>query len=366
MAKTPSEPPEPTSGQPGPGPGGTPAGATTATGGGTQYAATGDTPGALTTGSTGPGCGDRSNLLFLDPPPVGSLERIPIAGIDPANLRTAGDAYYEGALERIGAFRAIDELVERFLGGLNLTSSALRSALCNYMRQEPLRLSPEDREPVLSLFEDATLEGLLLRFSDASIAFDLSARPESTALTPVAVPVEAARLAVIAAIEDLELFLDDKGGGGVSFVTNEVGTQLMEILQILNDPDLPNHVPGDDVDDVFSVITGLLPGDKDLPTDLEARQLARKASAGRRIFVEIANRIDPLIGSDDSSAGVSSVGGFTDEELQSIGVFAYEWRAAQGSVYGSMYMAGVDDAADGQVADENRLKVIRLRPARAI
>lgn len=365
MAKTPSEPSEPTSGQPGPGPGGTAAGATTATGGATQYAATGDTPGALTAGYAGPGCGDRSNLLFLDPPPAGSLERIPVAGIDPANLRTAGDAYYEGALERIGAFRAIDELVKRFLGGLNLTSSALRSALCDYMRQEPLRLSPEERDPVLSLFEDATLERLLLRFSDASIAFDLSARPESTALTPVAVPVEAARLAVVAAIEDLELFLDDKGGGGVSFVTNEVGTQLMDILQILNDPDLPNHVPGDDVDDVFSVITGLLPGDKDLPTDLEARQLARKASAGRRIFVEIANRIDPLVVAGDAS-DVSSVGGFTDEELQSIGVFAYEWRAAQGSVYGPMYIAGVDDAADGQVADENRLKVIRLRPARAI
>jgi hypothetical protein len=299
------------------------------------------------------GCGDRTGLIFLDP--LDDLE-----GIDPANLRTAGDAYYEGMLDRIGAFRAIDELVARFLGGLNITSGDitgetttsgdLRSKLCNYMRQEPLRLPPEERDPVLRLFDDPTLERLLQRLADTIIAFDLSARPDSNALTSAAVPVGAARLAVIAAIEDLELFLDAKGGGGVCFVTNEVGRQLTEILQILDSPELRQHIPGNDIDDLFSVIDGLLGDDKDRPKDWEARQLARKASTGRKIFVAIADQIAaPKANADDRL--------FTDAEIDTIARFVYEWRAA----HGCMYIDGVDDAADGQAADERRLEVIRLR-----
>ncbi|MEA2272100.1 MAG: hypothetical protein QOI98_808 [Solirubrobacteraceae bacterium] len=378
MPKTPpsepSEPPEPPKRPGGARPAtGAGSGARPATGGGMRPAIGGSTPSALAPGNPTPpepGCGDRSILTFLDP---GSLKdppkRIPVGGIDPENLLTAGDAYYEGALARIGAFRAIDELIARFLGGLNLTSGnvdvnttptpspGLRNKLCNYMRKKPLRLAPEDRYPVLSLFDDPMLECLLLRLADAVIAFDLSARPNSQALTPSAVPVAAARLVLFAAIEDLELFLDAKGGGGVSFVTNEVGTQLMDIIRILNDDDLRSHVPGNDVDDVFAVIAGLLAGQKEVPTDFEARQLARKASAGRRIFTEIAKQVRPDV---PQTAAVDPVDpDFTDPELETLGALAYEWRAA----HGCTYIEGVDDAADGQKADENRLKVLRLRPA---
>jgi hypothetical protein len=363
MPKTPPRP-EPT------GPGNKPAGASaaaqTATGAGRPSAAAGGpptVPGTFTsltstTTVTG-GCGDRTALTFLDP--LEGLE-----GIDPANLLTAGDAYYEGMLEYIGTFRAIDELVARFVGGLNLTSgnpilasppepgAELRSNLCNYMRQEPLRVAPEDRRPVLSLFGDKTLERLLLRLSDTVIAFDLSARPESTALTSSVLPVGAARLAFVAAIEDLELFLDARGGGGVCYITNEVGGQLMEILQILNDPDVRLRVPGNDVDDVFAVIDALLANKQGRPTDWEARQLARKASTGRAIFAAFADQITQASPLEVNPPGASI---FSDDDLNTIGGLVYEWRAAHGGVY----LDGVDDAGTNERADENRLQLLRLR-----
>jgi hypothetical protein len=366
---TPPEPPErsganPSGGRPARGRRAGASGAPTAPGGGTQQTGGGAPPAtpatSLTAGTLlGNGCGDRTGLTFLDPPP--DVERIPVKGIEGANLRTAGDAYYEGMLERIGAFRAIDELVARFLGGLNITSAALRNKLCNYMRQEPLRVPRDDRYPVLSLFGDATLERLLLRLSDAVVAFDLSARSDSIALVPAAVPQAAARLALIAAIEDLALLLDAKGGGGVCYVTNEVGRQLSEILQILDSDDLRPHVPGNDVDDVFSIIQGLLPNAKDLPSDLEARQLARKASAGRRLVVEISTQVFGAVSQGTATQGAVAVRDPFDGDLSAIGGFIYEWRAAHGGVY----IEGVDDCADGQAADDNRLKVIRLRAARA-
>lgn len=297
------------------------------------------------------GCGDR-DILGLP-----SFERI--EGIEPDNLRTAADAYHEGMFELIGAFRAIDELVARFLGGLNLGTVDLRNNLCNYMRQEPLRLTREDRYRVLSLFADETLERLLLRLSDAVIAFDLSRAPGGIALTPATLPEAATRLAVIEVIEELELFLDDAGGGGANFVTNEVGKQLRDILFILDDPDLRCHVAGDDIDDVFAIIAGLLASEKDRPPELEVRQMARKASFGRKIFLEIAdhveavNNADVLAGADPDAADV-----FEPGELDVIGALAYQWRVAHGSLYPDV---AEEADADEEAADESRLQVIRLR-----
>jgi hypothetical protein len=322
---------------------------------------------------TGGGCGEP---VILDFPCFDDLE-----GIQGDNLRTSGDAYYEGMFERIGAFRAIDELIRRFLGGLNLGfEGMLRSRLTDYMRQEPLRIPAADRQRVLSLFGDATLERLLVRLADTVIAFDLSRRPGGIALTPSTLPEAAAQLDVITAIEDLELFLDGAGGGGVSFVTDEVGKQLMEILRILNDPELRCHIPGNDVDDVFSVIAGLLPHEKDRPTDWEARQMARQACSGRKIFCTLAEHVDGPRGATATATDAALADAFAPADLEAIIALVYEWRAAHGSMYGgavpgSMYGGGMhggamhgggatyggDAGASEQAADESRLQVIRLR-----
>jgi hypothetical protein len=283
-------------------------------------------------------------------PPLDFPELEEVDGVDAANLAAAGDAYYEGMLQRIGSFRAIDELAARFLGGLNIASPDLREAIGDYLRDEPLRRPQSERDPVLALFTDPALERLLLRLSDAVVAFDLSVRPEAIAIGPSFLPQDAARIAFVTAIEDLELFLDAKGGGGVAFVTEEVGKELAAVIRILNDPDLRAHVPGNDVDDLFSVIAGLLPDAQDIPTDWEARQLARKGGFGRRIFQAIAQQIitPPKPGKPL----------FTDAELNTIGDLVYQWRAAQGSVYA---MSADMPAADEQAAVEDGLNVIRLR-----
>jgi hypothetical protein len=231
------------------------------------------------------------------------------------------------------------------------------------MRQEPLRVPRAIREPVLSVFGDERLERLLLRLSDAVIAFDLSVRPDSIAVAPAVLPQAAARVNLITAIEDLELYGDAKGGGGVCYVTNEVGRQLAEILQILDNPDLRLHVPDYDVDDLFSVIVGLRQNEKHLPTDWELRQLARKGTLGRRIFRAMAAQIDgDAAGVDTVPATIrerdASRGSFSDPDLDTIGGLAYEWRAAARGGYDD----GPNDAGtDERKADEDRMKMIRLR-----
>lgn len=335
----------------------------TTRGGGTRYAGPGDAPTTYATSQGAAigvrvGCGDRPDLALLE---LGRLE-----GIEAANLCTAGDAYYEGMLECIGAFRAIDELTRRFRGGLNLASVPLRNDLCDYMRQEPLRVPRAIRDPVLSLFGDETLERLLLRLSDSVIALDLSVRPGSVAVAAAAVPQEAARTDLITSIEDLELFCDAKGGGGVCYVTNEVGRQLTEIVQVLDNPELRVHVPDNDVDDFFSVIAGLLRNVKDLPTDRELRQLARKGSFGRRIIRAIAAQIDGV----DAGVGTApttvrgrdaSRGSFSDADLDTIGALVYEWRAAARGAYIDRARDACDSRTDERTADEDRVKMIRLR-----
>jgi hypothetical protein len=277
-----------------------------------------------------------------------------LEGIQGESLRTAGDAYYEGMFERVGAFRAIDELTRRFLGGLNLGfAGELRGRLTNYMRREPLRIAAQERGRALSLFGDATLERLLVRVSDAVIAFDLSRRPGGIALTPTTLPEAAAQLDVIAAIENLELFLDGAGGGGVSFIADEVGRQLMEIIDILNDPDLRCHVAGNDVDDLFAVIAGLLEREKDRPSDWEARQMARQACSGRKIFRTLADQVGGKLDLDATGPG-----GFGVADLNAIIALVYDWRAAHGSLYGGVVEVA---AAVGDAAAQSQAQVIRLR-----
>jgi hypothetical protein len=262
------------------------------------------------------------------------------------------------AAQQLELERDIDTLVARFLNGLNLGTVDLRNNLCNYMRQEPLRLTREDRYRVLSLFADEALERILLRLSDAVIAFDLSRTQNGIVFTAATLPEAATRLAVIEAIEELELFLDARGGGA-NFVTNEVGKQLRDILVILDDPELRCHVGGDDVDDVFAIIAGLLADEKDRPPDWEVRQMARKASFGRKIFLAIAEHVDAvnsaevIAGADPDAADV-----FERGELEEIGALAYQWRAAHGCLYPEV----ADDAgADEEAAEESQLQVIRLR-----
>src|SRR5918997_1598413 len=147
--RKPPAPTPPAGGEPIPPPGGRGRRRSATTGGTALRAGTGQRIGTALDALFGGGCGDRDSLGLP------SFERI--EGIEPDNLRTAADAYHEGMFEQIGAFRAIDELVARFLGGLNLGTVDLRNNLCNYMRQEPLRLTRGDRYRVLSLFADETL-----------------------------------------------------------------------------------------------------------------------------------------------------------------------------------------------------------------
>jgi hypothetical protein len=316
----------------------------------TTTGATGATGTTGTTGATGAGVAAPGELVF--PYFVG------VEGVQADSIRSCADAYYEGMFERIGAYRAVARLAERFLDGLDLGSGELRDRLVEYIRRQPLRLTPEDRNRViLRMFADTTLESLMVRFSDAMIAWDLSRRPAGTALTPslVLVPESAARLAVIAAIEDLELFLDAEGAGGVGFVTDEAGKQLIEAFAILDDPDLRVHVAGDDVDDMFAVITGLLTGEEDVPTDVEAHQMARMASSGRKVFLKIADHVDGFTDVDD---------GAFDGDLATLGALVYQWRAAHGSLSPDVTDAAAGTAGqDEDAADESRLQVIRLRRA---
>ncbi|MDX6680345.1 MAG: hypothetical protein QOG94_384 [Solirubrobacteraceae bacterium] len=353
--KPPSEPPEPSS-RPGRKPSAAAAAAAAAAAGApTGYGAVAGPVGAGVTTTT-TGGGGWTGGTVLDFPCFEALE-----GIQFQTLCTSADAYYESIFERIGAFRAIDELVKRFLAGLNFDfGGQLRNRLNDYMRDEPLRVSREDRQRVLGPFGDVTLERLLVRLSDAVIAFDLSRQTNAVAISASTLPQAAAQLDVIAALEDLELFLDGAGGGGVSFITDEVGKQLIEILNILNDPELRCHVPGNDIDDVFAVIGGLLAQDKDRPMDWQARQLARQACSGRQLFNTLATHVQS-VDVDTTSTGIVLADSFAQGDLDTIIGLVYEWRAAHNSVSPQVVDATVMDKT--AAAEERQLNVIRLRRA---
>jgi hypothetical protein len=270
--------------------------------------------------------------------------------IDPLNVTAAGDRYYEGKLSQAGTFRAADQLVERFIHGLEIRDHELRNRLCDYAKKEPLRLSPVDRDRVIvGLSGSATLERLMVRLATAVTRWDLSRGSGSIVFTPSLhpLPEPAARLAVITAIHALQVFSDEAGGGGIRLVTNEAGKQLIEIITILEQIALQADVLRHPVDDLFGVIAVLLKHEQPSPTASEGRQMARMASAGRKILHEIAAYDHDLADGDPS-----------DADLDRIGALAYDWQAAHDSLrFESTDGAGRDEEAE----DERRTQVIRMR-----
>jgi hypothetical protein len=252
------------------------------------------------------------------------------AALDADDIRVTAHAYYLGIFEGIGAYKAAAELATRFLRGRDLGHGDARDKLCEYIKHQPLRLDPGARRRVLlGVSDDPRLVALLLRLSDAIAARDLA---------PAALPRPAARLAVVEALYHLAEQLERSGGGGVSLVASEAGRQLMDVLAILDHAEL-KHGGADD--DVFDVIAGLIADTPGYPNAGEGRRLARMASSGRKLFIEIADRVQALPESSDG-------------DLDTIAGLVYHWRAAYESV------GDREDDGDER-EDEHRLRVIRLR-----
>lgn len=273
----------------------------------------------------------------------------PMARIDPDNVRRAADLYYIGMLDRVGAYRAVAQLVENFMAGVDLGGDDLTSKVCAYIRRAPLRLSPEERHGVIRrLLADGTLERLLERLSRAMLAWELSRRPYGSGLAPALTSLSEhpARLAVVRSIEQLLLFVDDHGDGAAGLVAHEAGLELIDVLDILDERALRAAAPGEAADDVFAVIASLFTDEADRPTEWESRQMARMAASGRKILLLMATHAEDLDKGSDGDFGT-------------LGELVDQWRAAHESTSGPV--AAEPDEADDEAADEDRLHVIRLR-----
>lgn len=245
-------------------------------------------------------------------------------GLTAGNIRGCADLYYIHQFDRIGVFRAVDELGARFFSPrrLDLGETETAAKLYRYVKLKAIRFPEADRRHIMVELFEASEDGrsifkmLMGRMVEALIEYTQSRQAGEFFLSHgqnghPSTPGK--RSSVIRTIRNLQRYLSDVGGGIKLFLRAEAGAQLMECFDILNSADVQAYYGGANHSGMLGIIENLI---EDL--DGEAPPVDRGVTLavyGRRLLQWLA----------DNTANVSIL---TDTDLDQLADHVDQWLAA--------------------------------------
>ena len=268
------------------------------------------------------------------------------SGLLSESIRNCADLYYIHQFERLGVFRVVDAIALRFFDRMNLGLGVTARKLYVYIKRRPSRFPEEDRRRLTeAIFEDSengrgAFKPLLGRMVEALIEYT-EARNAGELFTSGrydgSSPSVYTRSAVIRAIENLQRYLSDNGGGITPFLTQEAGAQLMDAFEILQSEDLQKYFGGSFRSGMWAIIeqVGKELDHRTPPVDL-ARTLAVH---GRRIIQWLAD--------NTNNAGV-----LTDTDLDTLSEHVQNWLAAYRRPAEEPNWLGDDEYQDEEEEDQ--------------